>query len=259
MSLFEIAPGTEVVRFLVPGASTERYRRVWHVGRTERVGDVLFGKLGFEGTGSADLWSDQDLDFQETVTPAGVAAPFAISLTTLALVFQTRGQDIKVTSFTRALQGILRQASGDDWQVEAYRTQMTFDQWRSSVDRVTQMRFHLNPPNPNYQGRPTLEKLIADASLAAAEVVLRSDDGIVTTADIVDELLQHVALGYGSQVSVGPRTSNGEVVESVYASELQGESEVRDRPVNPETGEVERETLRAELSALTETGPAEHG
>jgi len=261
MALFELAsPGLELSRLLVPGATVERYSRIWHVGKTETDDDVLFGRLGFEGSGIADLWSDQELDFQETPTPAGVAAPFAISLTTLALAFQTRRRDIRVTSFTGALQGILREVSGQDWSVEAYRTQMTFAQWLASVDRVTEMRFRFNPPNPNYEGRPTLQKLIEGASLSAADVVLRSDDGIVTDAEIVDEFIRHVSLGYGSNVSVGPRTSDTEVVESVFASELQGESEVRERPANPETGEVERETLRQELIQLTDTGQTgQHG
>jgi hypothetical protein len=34
LSLFE-APGEQLIRVLVPGASTERYQRVWHIGRTE--------------------------------------------------------------------------------------------------------------------------------------------------------------------------------------------------------------------------------
>src|SRR5215467_7041745 len=125
MTLFELAdPGLSLSSLLVPGATTERYRRIWHVGRTDRESEVIYGRLGFEGSGVADLWSEQQLDFEETTTPAGVAAPFAISMTTLALVFQTRGQDIKVTSFTGALQGILRDASGQDWSVEAYRSNM---------------------------------------------------------------------------------------------------------------------------------------
>jgi hypothetical protein len=79
---------------------------------------------------------------------------------------------------------------------------------------------------------------------------LHSDGGIVTDADIVGQLLDHVNRGYGRDVAVGERTVEGEIVESVYSSELHGETEVTIVPANPETGEVEPETLRREL-----TGP----
>jgi hypothetical protein len=259
-SLFEPDPGDEVRRILVPGASTERYGRIWHVGRTEVEDGILYGRLGFEGSGLADLWSEDDKDFQETRTPAGVAAPFAIQLTGLRMVFQTRGQDIRVTSFVGAMQGILRDATGQSWRIETDRREVTFAQWRSTVEKVTQMRFTVEPPNPNYEGRPDLERLIEGASLSAAEIVLRSEDGIVTDADIVTQLLDHAERGYGRDVAVGERTVDGEVVESVYSSELHGETEVAVRPANPETGEVERETLRQELTRADDTGHAgEHG
>jgi hypothetical protein len=236
------------MRLLVPGASTERYQRLWHVGRTEVEEGILYGRLGFEGTGTADLWNDQDKDFEEAHTPAGVASPFAVNLDNLDLVFQTRGQDIRVTSFTGAMQGILRDASGEDWRVESPRTQMSFNEWRATVTKVTQMRFTLEPPNPNYEGRPDLERLIAGANLSAAALILRSDVGVMTDSQIVLELLDHVDHGYGSSVAVGDRPINGETVESVYSSELNGETEVAIRPANPDTGEVERATLRNELT-----------
>jgi hypothetical protein len=248
-SLFEEhSPRVELIRALAPGASTERYQRVWHVGRTEVEDDILFGRLGFEGSGHADLWNEDDKDFQEARTPAGVAAPFAVQLSDFRLVFQTRGQDIRVTSFIGAIRGILRDGTGQDWRVEAIRREMSFPEWRRTVDRVIQMRFSVEPPNPNYEGRPDVERLIEGARLNAAEIVLRSQEGIDTDADIVVQLLDHVNLGYGSDVAVGERVVAKEVVEVVYSSELNGETEVAIRPANPETGEVEVATLREELT-----------
>lgn len=259
-SLFQETPGAELIRLLVPGASTERYQRVWHVGRTEVEEDYLYGRLGFESTGSADLWNDERKDFEEASTPAGVASPFAINLTNLGLAFQTRGQDIRVTSFIGAMRGILRDASGQDWAIETARTHMSFSEWRATVTRVTQMRFALEPPNPNYEGRPDLERLIAGASLSAADLTLRSDNGIITDSQIVVELLDHVDRGYGRSVAVGERPINGEIVESVYSSELNGETEVAIRPADPETGEVERATLRNELTQTAQpVHDEEHG
>jgi hypothetical protein len=243
-------PGLEVVRILVPGASTERYGRIWHIGRTEQEDGFFYGRLGFEGSGTADLWSEADKDFQAARTPAGVASPFAVRLSDLRIAFQTRGRDIRVTSFTGALQGILRDESGDeDWRVETAHAETSFSEWRSSVQRVTEMRFHVEPPNPNYQGRPVLEQLIEGAKLSAADIDLHSEDGVNTDAEIVTELLDHVNRNYGRNVSVGERIAiDDTLAETVYSSELNGETEVSVVPANPETGEVERETLRRELT-----------
>jgi hypothetical protein len=258
-SLFE-RPAEELVRILVPGVSTERYQRIWRIGRTEAEENYLYGRLGFEGSGSADLWNEDSKDFQEARTPVGVAAPFAIRLSDLRLVFQTRGQDIRVTSFTGAMGGILKDATNQNWRIETARTEMSFSQWRTTVDRVTQMRFTLEPPNPNYEGRPDVERLIEGASLSAAEITLRSDSGILTDAEIVLEYLDHVDRGYGRSVAVGERPVDDETIESVYSSELHGETEVAVVPANPETGEVERDTLRQELTDPADAGHAgDHG
>jgi hypothetical protein len=248
----EEVPGLEVARFLVPGASTERYGRIWHIGRTEQDDGFFYGRLGFEGSGTADLWNEDDKDFQAARTPAGVASPFAVRLSDLLIIFQTRGRDIRVTSFTGALQGILRDESGDeDWRVETAHAEISFAEWRASVQRVTQMRFHVEPPNPNYQGRPILKQIIDGAKVSAADIDLHSADGVNTEAEIVTELLHHAGLGYGRNVSVGERTTDGHVTETVFSSELNGETEVTIVPANPETGEVERETLRRQLTEPT--------
>lgn len=246
------APREQLLNIVTAGATTERYNRIWHVGRTSITDNILFGRLGYESSSPADLWDEESKDFNETRTPEGIAAPFAISLASFLLVFQTRSSNIQITSFTGALQGILRDASSSqDWRIEkTAQHETSFSQWRATVERVTQMRFNVEPPNPNYQDRPDLQRLIEDASLSSAEIVLRSDQGVVTDADIVAQLLDHVDRGYGRDVVVGERTVDGEVVESVYSSELNGESEVTVVPANPDTGEVEPEILRRELERL---------
>jgi hypothetical protein len=257
LSLFQDEdPAQDVARILTPGASTERYGRIWHIGRTAIEDGFLYGKLGFESSGRAELWNDENKDFEDTRTPAGVASPFAIYLEDLRMAFQTRGQDIRVTSFVNAMRDILRDTTGANWSVETATAHMSFTQWRSTVQKVSRLHFHVEPPNPNYQGRPYLERLIADANLAAADLDLSSEQGIQTDADIVNQLFDHVDRGYGRDVAVGERVINGAVVESVYSSELNGETEVTVRPANPETGEVERETLRLELIQSSETGHA---
>ena len=253
MSLFE-PPFAQLASIVVAGASTERYNRIWHVGRTRTDKGILYGRLGYEGTSAADLWDEEQKDFRDTRTPSGVVSPFAISLGSFLVVFQTRSSDIQVTSFTGALQGILRDASNEDWTVTSARREISFEEWRRTVDTVTQMRFNIEPPNPNYQDRPDVQRLIEDANLSAAEIVLKSEQSIYTDADIVVQLLDHVERGYGRDVVVGERTTeDGEVVEAVYASQIGGETEVAVLPANPETGEVEPETLQRELERIEQT------
>jgi hypothetical protein len=233
---------------------------VWHIGRVEVEDGFLYGLLGFEGSGTAELWNEDTKDFQEAATPVGVASPFAIDLSNLGLAFQTRSQDIQVTSFIGAMQKILREATGEEWSIEAVRATMSFSQWRATVRVVYQMRFRVEPPNPNYEGRPDLKRLIEDANLNVANIDLHSDSGIVTDADIVRQLLEHGDLGYGPYVAVGNRVVNDQDVETVYSSALHGETEIAVRPANPETGEVERETLKRELTGPSDVEHAgEHG
>lgn len=238
-----------IVDILQPGASTERYNRVWRLGRTRVEDGVLFGRLGFERSGVEDLWNEEEKDFTETQVPGGIAAPFAIELETLLLVFQTRSQDIRVTGFTGAMQGILRDATGDNnWRIESARRPTSFREWRASVGRVSRLHFNIAPPNPNYEGRPDLERLIDHLHLSAASLDLRSEESIDTDADLVSQLLDHVERGYGSATAVGERATEEGPVETVFNSELRGESEVIERSADPRTGEVQPDVLRDELT-----------
>src|SRR5690349_17287266 len=115
-SLLE-APADQLRRALVPGATTERYNRLWRLGQTHERDGYLHGRLGYEAKTGADLWNEWELDFEPQVVPGGVATPFAIRLTDLIVIFQTRGQDIRVTSFTGALRGILLDATSERWDV----------------------------------------------------------------------------------------------------------------------------------------------
>lgn len=246
-------PGDVLVRVLQPGISTERYGRLWHLGRTEVQEGVLFGRIGFETVRGADLWSAEQRDFFDGHVLAGVAAPFAIRLSDLVVVFQTRGQDIRVTSFVGALRGLLRDATNEDWRVETERTKVSFAAWRRSVERVSRLRFNLEQPNPNYEGRPQVEKIIADLRLATANLDLKGED-IATDAEFVREALDHVERGYGKAVAVGERHVEDRVVETVYDTTMEGEAELAEMRVDAETGEVSHSDLQQELAPTSDAG-----
>lgn len=248
--LFE-TPEQRLLGALVPGTTVERYNRTWHLGQVRVEDGVVFGRLGFESAAGADVWDEEAKDFSEIQVPAGVAAPFAIRLSDFLLVFQTRAQDIRVTSFTSAMQGILREATGDvGWTIETATTKVSFAQWRSSVQRVTRLRFRITPPNPNYEGRPDVERIIEGIQLGVGTFEARApeDGSLNTDADLVRQLVDHVERGYGEGLAVGERDVGGELVETVFDTRLEGESEVIERPANPQTGEVTAEVLREELT-----------
>lgn len=234
-----------ITRSLVPGASTERNGRVWRIGRTVLEDDFLYGLLGVESSEAAKFWNETAKDFEKAGKPVDIVSPFVIRLTNLELAFQLRHPDIQLTSFTDAIGKILREATSENWRIEATEgAAVPFGQWRRSVDAVYQIRFHIVRPNPNYEGRPDLERLIEGARLTAANIDLQSDTGVTTESDIVRQLLDHADGGNGSYVASAERPAvDGHRVETLYSSKLHGETEVAVVPADPDTGEVSRETL----------------
>ncbi len=248
LSLMETA-NQAVVRALRPGASTVRYRRTWRIGLTSVVPEdnVLYSRIGFEGSHTTIVWDDETKDFQPAPSPSGQVVPFAVDLTDLSVAFQTRPPEIKRNSFTGALQGVLRDQTNElDWRVESRIRRVSFDEWRDSVEKVTHLHFRAERPNPNWEGRPDLEDIFNQlGGLDQAEFDFQAEGGINTDASLVRELLAHVER-YGRGVAVGTRHVDGETVESVMDTE-HGEAEEWTVPEEAEAGEVLPEALREEL------------
>ena len=249
LSLIE-SPEATLERVIHPGASTARYRRTWRIGLTtvSKEQQILYSRIGFEGSRTTVIWDDKSTDFLSAPVPSGQFAPFAIDLRTLSVAFQTRPPDIKVSSFTGALQGVLRDESGDPgWRVESQIRHLTFAEWRSTVDRVTRLHFRLERPNPNWEGRPDLEAIFQDlGGLDQADFEFLAETGIDTDAGLVREMLDHVeARKYGRGTAVGVKQVDGEPVISVMDTE-HGEAEEWTRP-DEASGEVQDDSLREEL------------
>jgi hypothetical protein len=225
LSLFE-ASAERLTQALVPGASVDRYGRTWRIGHTSTDGNRLLGRIGFEGERQTFIWDEQAKDFVPGPTPNGLVVPFVINLDSLRVVFHVRPPLIRARSFTGALEGILRYATGDDWRVEPVTRHVSFEEWRATVSRVTRMYFHVEPPNPNWEGRPQLQSLMSRlGDLDSADFLFVAESGVQTDDELVKELVDHVyRRHYGRSTADGPRLIDGHVIETVLDSNA-GETE----------------------------------
>lgn len=243
-----------LARVLVPGASVERYRRVWRLGHISVEGDLLLGRIGFEGERQTFTWDEESKDFVPGPTPNGLVVPFVINMDNFRVVFQVRPPDIKVNSFTGALEGILKGATDQDWRVEPLTHQIRFEAWRSTVDKVTRLHFHIEQPNPNWEGRPSLEELMRRlGNLDTADFGFAAENGIVTDDELIVELVDHVQRNYGRGTAVGTREIDGRVIESVLDTDL-GETEEIGSVAEVTRSDAELALLMGELE---DTEPAE--
>ena len=220
---------------LRPGTRIERHNRVWRMG-----------PWTFEGL--MELWDDVAQDFIEEARPMGLTSPFAIDPDSLRVAFQVRGRDIRVKSFTGALQNLLNEASPTDrWRVRPELVKATLEAWAGTVDRITAIRATLERPNPHYAERDMVRALVERTGARIAEAAVRADrgdpGGLAIGAPFIQQAIEHAAEDYGAITAVGTR--GGE--EQHWSSTQQGAAEVRRVGVDPETKDVSSLSLRREL------------
>jgi len=233
------------------GTQVERHNRLWRMGQVREERGVLYGRIGFEAAGSlTEVWNEAKKDFEDAVFPSGVTSPFGLRLDDLVIVFQLRGNTIRRQSFAGALQALMRIASGSRWLVEPIQRRVPFSDWQASVERIVEMRFRLERPNPHYGGRDMVESIIEDTGSEMADMVLRASedslDGLNIDSDFVTQAVEH-ALLYGDLKATGERQIDG-VTDRVRWRKDSGELEERVVGADPETHEVRREDLRRELT-----------
>jgi hypothetical protein len=257
-SLFETTAEL-LASVLVPGASVERYSRTWRIGHTAREDDRLLGRIGFEGERQTFIWNDESKDFLPGPSPNGLVVPFVINLNSLRVVFQVRPPTIRARSFTGALEGILRHATDQDWRVEPVTHQMSFEDWRATVTKVTRMYFLAERPNPNWEGRPELEGLMRRlGDLDSAGFVFSAENGINTNDELAVELVDHVyRRDYGRGSAAGPREIDGRIIESVLDSETGETEDVGSLAEVSDDPELSMLMVDLELEAPTEEAQAE--
>lgn len=239
-----------LIASLRPGTSIERYNRRWRMGRVENLtGALVTGRIGYEATaGTTELWNEQLVDFEETTVLQGRTSPFVINLPSSRVAFQLRGAQIRPRTFTGAFQALLNNASPVyRWRVNEEIVRIPWARWRASVDRITEIRFTLQRPNPNYGDRAEIERLIEEGNAEMVRMVLRADpeslEGLDINSEFVSEAIEHVQAGYGAYASYGEIAEEGETTQTAWYSDQDGAPVQKTAEVDPATHEVSRADL----------------
>lgn len=175
-------------------------------------------------------------------------------LADLIIVFQLRGNDIDVGSFTNALQAIMRSNSRYHWSISPLRREIGFYDWAKSVT-VTELKATVRRPNPNYKGRPDIRDFLEGPGAVQAEAKWKAGDG--SGLDIEDHLIQQfVDHAYGKRY--GSITARGRRDDAEVTFDKQGEERSQTVSADEETGDVGLEVLdqvlEREMEYATEDG-----
>jgi hypothetical protein len=170
---FDLSPS--IVASIKPRTQIERYNRRWRIGRVERRNHLLSGRIGYEAAGGvAELWNEKIDDFEEISVLQGRTSPFAVDLNSRRVAFQLRTPHIRARTFTGAFQALMNEASTVyRWRVIEEISHIPWIEWRSSVERITELRFRLYRPNPNYGDRQQLRTLIEEGNAEMLRVLFR--------------------------------------------------------------------------------------
>lgn len=249
ISLLE-TPRQQVELAISPGNRTTRYNRTWIIGQTELNGNVLSGRIGFQGDGTTDIWDDDRKDFVEIAIPAGTTAPFAINLETLQAAMQARGSLIKIQSLIGAFEALLLE-SGFKWKIVGLSRSVSLAEWKKSVTKVTSIRFTIRKPNPHYHGAKNLEDLMGEMETETIRLeAIAEAAGVNVQSEFIMETESHIERGYGEAEYRGVKGTGSEAYDSFYVTNVGTEEDSEEAEVDPETGEVPTPTLRKMLTQL---------
>ncbi|MFB9529239.1 hypothetical protein [Nonomuraea roseola] len=222
---------------------------MWRIGGVDTPKGYIRGRLGCETEMGIDHWDDEQLDFVPEILPAGAASPFVIRLSDFAAVFQVRSPVIRVASFTGALRAILREQMDEQWEIAPPAKEKSFEEWRKTVDKIIRLSVRFTPPSSSEGGSET-DQLITEMRLDSASLELKSESGIETNGNIAQQMLDHVDRRHVQASATGVR-ENGEVpVETVWDSQLHGESLITTIAVDQKTGEATFESLFEEVEIM---------
>ena len=238
----------EIGKAFVAGASIVRYGREWHMGQTQHQGRWITGRIGFQAAGVTELWNATLRDFEESRLSAGTTSPFALNAGTQRIVFQIRPGFIRPNSFTGALQALMNEGDAlRRWRVSTDTRRVEWPDWINSIDRLVELRFTLNRPNPNYKDREKVRELIEGLDAATVQIIARADpedpDGLTVDDAFVSQMIEHASHD-GTWRAVGEKAGEPDPLKWRSDEEVLPEHTVQ---ADPETKEASPEDLKNQL------------
>lgn len=190
-------------------------------------------------------------DLAET-DPRTVWSPFVADLLDGRLAFQLRDARTHPRTSAATFQALLGRADPvHRWEVSVDLSRVAWEDWRSSVDRLEELRLLLHRPNPDYGDRHQVQALIEGANAELLRMVLQADadslDGIDVDAELVAQAIEHVQAGYGDFVAIGDRRDLGGAQVTSWQHRHGGTPLEERVPLGADSPEVEHEVLRREL------------
>jgi hypothetical protein len=184
-----------------------RFNRTWRLSRWHRSGRYYVGRLGFMGAAQFTTidWDEEEEDFLVADASGGAIVPVAVRVDLGAVAFQLRSGLIRPTSVTGAMQTLLSRQTPYEWHVTPFIVERSFERWAEEVARVTEARFRIDRPNPDWADRPTVEFIIDDLEAEVARLVAKAEEGagLNTDGDLFRQALDHSLRSYGRAVVRG--------------------------------------------------------
>lgn len=204
------------------GARATRYNRTWHLTKIlQETPEYAFARIGFVAEGElSTLRFDEDRqEFVYGAAPSGTVVPFAIRKSDLTIAFQLRAGVVRETTFTGALQDLLRGGSQTStWLIETFAREVDLASWLKEVTQISQFDATLERPNPHYFDNKALEDLIEEGHLSVVRLSAKALAGESVNLDypLFEQALDHVAREYGRAKVVG---TSADGVESVWVKQ----------------------------------------
>ena len=225
---------------LEPGKHIFRHKRKWRLTQHQIEDGWMSGRLGFDSQSAAGLWNEQRKDY-ETVRPSQIT-PWVIDTRTGRVAFELKGGTIKPESFRGTFQALLNEeATVFHWRVTLEeQSYPSWEEWKASVSRITNVRAKMTVPNPRYGGQ-LVEHLFEDAKLSAATLAVQGDNVDLDDSELLKESIDH-AKRYGRIRAKGVSGPDGKKEE--WRSEEHGAADREEAPRDPESMEVPAGSLR---------------
>ena len=168
-------------------------------------------------------WDEETSEFLQRNLDRGTAFPFMVDTSKRLLSIQLFGSRT-AAALTQRLKALLDENGVHYWSINLLVRRMTFEQWRTTVSGITEIKARLERPNPKWKNKPQLQELVAQTNSGVVRLEAKSSphEFVNMDSDWGRELLDHVSDGYGSIDVVGRDVVTAEESRLQLDQSLQG-------------------------------------